>query len=111
MGSALGPTFANIFLCYHETTWLKNCPKSFKVVYFKRHVDDLYVFFEKPEQVSQFVKYMNKRNKNVKFLFETEKDNSFSFLDVKFVDKDINFQQVFSEKIRSVVYTLILVAL
>ena len=111
MGSPVGPTFANIFLCYHETTWLKNCPKSFKVVYFKRHVDDLYVFFEKPEQVSQFVKYMNKRNKNVKFLFETEKDNSFSFLDVKFVDKDINFQQVFSEKIRSVVYTLILVAL
>ena len=24
MGSPLGPTFANIFLCYHETTWLKN---------------------------------------------------------------------------------------
>ena len=23
MGSPLGPTFANIFLCHHETTWLK----------------------------------------------------------------------------------------
>ena len=30
MGSPLGPTFANIFLCHHETTWLKNCPKAFK---------------------------------------------------------------------------------
>ena len=52
MGSPLGPTLANIFLCYHETTWLKNCPKSFKPVYYKRCVDDIFVLFEKPEQVS-----------------------------------------------------------
>ena len=32
MVSPLGPTSANIFLCYHETTWLKNYPKSFKPV-------------------------------------------------------------------------------
>ena len=38
---------------------------------------------EKPEQVPQFVKYMNKRHQNIKFSFETEKDNSFSFLNVK----------------------------
>ena len=41
------------------------------------------MLFEKPEQVSRFVKYMNKRHKNIKFSFEIEKDNSFSFLDVK----------------------------
>ena len=89
--------------------WLKNCPKSFKPVYHKRYVDDIFVLFEKPEQVSRFVKYMNKRHKNIKFSFDTEKDNSFSML--RFVEKKINLQQVFSEKIRSVVYTLILVAL
>ena len=49
MGSPLGPTLANIFLCYHETTWLKNCPKSFKPVCYKRHVNDIFVLFEKPE--------------------------------------------------------------
>ena len=27
MGSPLGPTLANIFLCYHESNWLKDCPK------------------------------------------------------------------------------------
>ena len=32
IGSPLDPTLANIFLCYHETTWLKDCPKSFKPV-------------------------------------------------------------------------------
>ena len=32
MGSPLGPTLANIFLCYHESNWLKVCPKDFKPV-------------------------------------------------------------------------------
>ena len=32
VGSPLGPTLANVFLCYHETIWLKNCPKSFNSV-------------------------------------------------------------------------------
>ena len=54
---------------------------------------------------------MNKRHKNIKFSFETKKDNSFSFLDVKICREKKNLQQVFSEKVRSVVYTLILVAL
>ena len=83
MGSPLSPTLANIFLCYHETTRLKTCPKSFKQVHHKRYVGDIFVLFEKPEQVSRFVKYMNKRHKNIKFSFETDKDNYFSFLDVK----------------------------
>ena len=81
MGSPLGPTLVNI-LCYHETTWLKNCPKSFKPVYDKRYVNDIFVLFEKPVQVLWFVNYMNKRHKDIKFSFETEKDNSFSFLNV-----------------------------
>ena len=111
MGSSLGPTLANIFLCYHESTWLKICPKSFKPVYYKRYVNGISVLYEKLEQVSQFVKYVNKRHKNIKFSFETEKDHSFSFLDVKICREKYKFTQVFSEKIRSVVYILILVAL
>ena len=41
------------------------------------------MFLEKPEQVSRFVKHMKKIHTNIEFSFETEKDNSFSFLDVK----------------------------
>ena len=26
MGSPLGPSLANIFLCHHETKWLNDCP-------------------------------------------------------------------------------------
>ena len=36
IGPPLGPTVANIFLCCYETTWLKNCLKSLKPVYYKR---------------------------------------------------------------------------
>ena len=97
MGSPLGPTLANIFLCYHETTWLKNCPKSFKPVYYKRYVDDIFVLFEKLEQVS----FRLKLKKIIPFLFSM----------LRFVEEKINLPQVFSEKIRSLVYTLILVAL
>ena len=51
MGSALGSTLANVFLCHHVSTWLKNCPKSFKPAYYKSYVDDIFVLFEKPERL------------------------------------------------------------
>ena len=89
---------------------VKTCPKPFKRVYYKRYIDDIFVLFEKPEQVSRFVMCMNKRHKNFKFQFETEKDNPFLFSMSRFVEKKINLQQVFSEKIHSVVNTLTLVA-
>ena len=80
-------------------------------MYYKRYVNDIFVLFEKPEQVLPFVNYMNKRHEMIKFPFETEKDNSFSFLDVTICREKINLQQMFSEKIYSVVYTLILIVL
>ena len=29
LGNPLGPTFANLFLCHHETNWLNNFKMSF----------------------------------------------------------------------------------
>ena len=106
MRSPLGPTLANIFLCYHETTWLKNCPISFKPVYYKRYVDDIFVSVGKQDQVSRFVKYMSKRHKSIKFSFETGKDNSFPFLGVKIGrEKDKFTTSVFRKGAFSGVYT------
>ena len=42
-GSPLGPSFANAFLAYYEKIWLNGCPDDFKPVYYKRHVDDIFV--------------------------------------------------------------------
>ena len=30
MGSPLGCSLANVFLCHHEAKWLDNCPQNFK---------------------------------------------------------------------------------
>ena len=64
------------------------------------------MLFEKPEQVSLFVKYINKRQKNIKFSFETEKYISFSFLDVTICrEKDKFTTSVLRKDTFSGVYT------
>ena len=78
-------------------------------MYYKRYVDDIFVLFRKPEQVLQFVNYMNKRHKNIKYCLKLKKITPFLFSMLRFVEKKIILQQVFAEKIRSVVHTLILV--
>jgi hypothetical protein len=36
MGSPLGPLFANIFMSFHEKSWLYNCPSIFKPILYRR---------------------------------------------------------------------------
>ena len=67
MSSPLGLTLANIFLCYRERNYLKDCLNDFKPVYYKRYVDDIFVLFIKPEHVQFFLKHLNKKHKNMKF--------------------------------------------
>ena len=82
MGSPLGPTLANVFLCHHEKKGLNDCPNNFKPVFYKRYVDDIFVLFKKSEHVQIFVNYMNSKHKNISFSSETEKDGAMAFLDV-----------------------------
>ena len=82
MGSPLGPSLSNAFLCHHETKWLNDCPEKFKPVFCKRYVDDIFMLFKRPEHVKSFVDYMNSKYKKIKFSFETEKDEQMPFLDV-----------------------------
>ena len=62
IGSPLGPTLANIFLCQHEEQWLESCPTQFKPTYFKRYVDDIFCLFQYEQQVNKFEKYLNSRH-------------------------------------------------
>ena len=64
----------------------------------------MFVMFEKPEQVLPFVNYLNKKKDKHQCFVETEKDNFLSFLMLGFVQKMIELQPLFSEKIHSVVY-------
>ena len=87
MGSTLESTLANVFLCHHEKKWLNDCPNNFKPVFYKRYVDDIFVLFKKSEHVQLFVNYMNSKQKNISFSYETEKDGAMSFLDVNIFRK------------------------
>ena len=106
MGSPLGPTLTNIFLCYHESNWLKDCPKDFKPVFYKRYVDDILVLFNKPEHAQLFLEYLNKKHKSMKFSIETEINGSLSFLDVEIFRENNKFvTNVFRKETFSGVYT------
>ena len=51
MDSLLGPLFANIFLSFHEKSWLHNCPASFKPLLYRRYVDDCFLLFRSVDHV------------------------------------------------------------
>ena len=82
MGSPLGPTLANAFLCSQKTIWLNECPMEFKPVYYKRYVDDIFVLFRSPSHLLPFVDYLNNKHQNIHFTCKEEKDGKFSFLDI-----------------------------
>ena len=83
MGSPLGPTLANVFLCYHEKIWLQNCPSEFKLVIYRRYVDDTFLLFRSKHHIEKFRNYWNRQHKNIRFTSEIENENSIRFLDVK----------------------------
>ena len=82
MGSPLGPTLANVFLCYWEELWLAKCPKQFRPLYYRRYVDDTFLLFASESHVKKFLRYMNSRHDNITFTFETELEDKLPFLDV-----------------------------
>ena len=54
MGSPLGPTLANAFLCFHEQIWLNECPDEFKPAYYRRYINDIFVLFRSPDHLEKF---------------------------------------------------------
>ena len=83
MGSPLGPTFANIFLCVHEIFWLEKCPPEFRPVIYKRYIHDTFLLFQNINQIEKFKYYLNLQHANIKFTSEIEMNNSLSFLTSK----------------------------
>ena len=46
MGSPLGPSFANIFMCALEQNFLSNCPSNYKLMFYRRFRDDTSAFLK-----------------------------------------------------------------
>src|SRR5215469_2494160 len=82
MGNPLGPTFANIFLSFHETKWLDNCPIHFKPIFYRRYIDDLLIIFKEQSHTLPFLNYLNSQHPNIKFTTEHENNGTLPFLDI-----------------------------
>ena len=82
MGSCLGPSMANIFLCHYEDIWLQNCPSSFKPIFYRRYIDDTFILFKKPSHVPKFKDHLNRQHPNIEFTFDVENNNILNFMDI-----------------------------
>ena len=86
MGSPLAPILANLFMGFHESNWISECEPSFKPLYYKRYVDDVFAIFSNEEQSEIFFRYLNNKHPNIKFTLEKEENGKLSFLDI-FIEK------------------------
>ena len=91
MGSRLGPTLANVFMCHFENIWLENCPAHLKPIVYRRFVDDTFLLFQTKDHVEKFKYYLNKRHKNIKFTTDIEENGSLSFLDITITRENNTF--------------------
>ena len=91
MGSALGPTFANIFMCAFEEQLLDNCPLSYHPLFYRRYVDDTFALFRTLDNANSFLELANNKHPNIKFTIEHEQNNKLSFLDVFVFREDDHF--------------------
>ena len=71
-GVAMG-SLANIFMSFHEKSWLYNCPSSFKSLMYRRYVDDCFLLFRSSDHVPLSLSY---QHPNISFSSELEKDSS-----------------------------------
>ena len=55
MGFPSGPILANAFLCHYEKEWLDDCPSHFKLIVYRRYVDDIFVLSSSKEYLQLFV--------------------------------------------------------
>ena len=82
MGSPLGPTFANIFMCHLEGLYIDQCPSDFKPVFYRRYVDDTFLLFKEKHHAALFLDFVNSFHRNIQFTMEQENNNRLSFLDI-----------------------------
>ena len=89
MGSPLGPTLANVFMCSFEQKMLDDCPMHFKPLLYRRYVDDTFTVFRDQTHVPLFLEYINTRHNNIKFTCEEENNRRLPFLDINIEREDV----------------------
>ena len=91
MGSPLGPSLTNMFMCDLASKFLDDCPSQFKPIIYRRYVDDTFCLFKNKEHASLFLKHINKYHSNIQFTVEDESNNFLPFLDILIQKEGSNF--------------------
>ena len=50
----LVPTLANAFLCSHEQIWLNEYPGYLKLLYDRKYIHDIFVWFGSPDHLEKY---------------------------------------------------------
>ena len=89
-----------------EKKWLEQCPDKFKLVYYRRYVDGIFVLFKSRDHIAKFMDYLNKCHPDMKFSFEEENNGNLSILDVEVSQKGNQFATtIYHKPTYSGVYT------
>src|SRR5277367_907028 len=82
MGSPISGFLANIFI-YHN---IENNPiyMTDYIIFYRRYVDDIFILMDPTQQsISQHCHNINKINPNIQFTYESENNQTLTFLDLK----------------------------
>jgi len=79
MGSALGPTFSEFYMCHLENYVFDNAPDLKPLVY-ARYVDDCFLLVNDVKQIDH-IRHLFEINSVLKFTHELEKSKQLPFLD------------------------------
>ena len=85
------PTLAKIFLSFLEQNWIDQYPTEFKLVFYRRYVDDTFILFKSIDKAPLFLDLLNRQHPSIKFTAELKKKNSISFLDIKVSSTEQSF--------------------
>ena len=91
MDLPLGPILANICMCFNEIIWLSHSSASFKPVFYKRYVDDVFLLLKDQTGSTLFLDYINGKHHNIKFSIESGIEGTLSFLDCTVTKKKNKF--------------------
>ena len=81
MGTKMAPSYANIFMCVLEESFLSICEK--KPLLYLRYIDDIFMIWtDSDESLMEFVSDFGKVNRSIKFTMK-KSQTEIDFLDVK----------------------------
>ena len=98
MGSLLGPTLANVFLCNLEEQWMSDCPIDYKSISHRRYVDDTFLLFASELYITKLFIYMYSKHRNIKFTVDRVENNALFFLDIIIFRDNGKFQTSIDRK-------------